>query len=142
MHLRESSLLLPSASTLSNLDNCKGTNRTRSAVMSKLSTRSKEVRFKERSVYICTISAKLIVTLSSFLHIVTLSSSLHNNRETVSSVECISGWGVALKSMIIMARSVLMEKHFNNAINDGILFRMWESSYSNAYLGMEWLNHF
>jgi hypothetical protein len=44
-----------------------------------LSTRSKEVRFKERSVYICTISAKLIVTLSSFLHIVTLSSSLHNS---------------------------------------------------------------
>jgi hypothetical protein len=57
---------------------CKGTNRTRSVVMSKLSTRSKEVRFKERSVYICTISAKLIVTLSSFLHIVTLSSSLHS----------------------------------------------------------------
>ena len=44
--------------------------------------------------------------------------------------------------MIIMARSVLMEKHFNNAIDDGILFRMCKSSYSNAYLGMEWLKHF
>jgi hypothetical protein len=69
--------------------------------MSKLSTRSKEVRFKERSVYICTISAKLIVTLSSFLHIVTLSSSLHisdgfsyggdfrlSNRNSVNTMSC------------------------------------------------------
>ena len=35
-----------------------------------------------------------------------------------------------------------MEKHFNNAIDDGVLFAKSESGYSNAYLGMEWLKHF
>jgi hypothetical protein len=44
--------------------------------------------------------------------------------------------------MIIIAKSVLMEKHFNNAIDDGVLFATSESSYSNAYLGIEWLKHF
>ena len=35
-----------------------------------------------------------------------------------------------------------MEKHFDNAIDDGVLFAISESGYSNAYLGMEWLKHF
>jgi hypothetical protein len=41
-----------------------------------------------------------------------------------------------------MAGSVLMEKHFNNSINDEVLLATSESGYSNAYLGMEWLKHF
>jgi len=44
--------------------------------------------------------------------------------------------------MIILARNVLMEKHFDNAINNRVLFAISESGYSNAYLGMEWLKHF
>ena len=35
-----------------------------------------------------------------------------------------------------------MEKHFDNAINNKVLFGMSESGYSNAYLGMEQLKHF
>jgi hypothetical protein len=65
-----------------------------------------------------------------------------DNCEIVSSVECISSSEFALKSMIILAKSILMEKHFNNAIDDGVLFGISESSYSNAYLGIEWLKHF
>jgi hypothetical protein len=65
-----------------------------------------------------------------------------DNCEIVSSVECISSSGFALKSMIILARSILMEKHFDNAIDNGVLFGMSESGYSNAYLGIEWLKHF
>jgi hypothetical protein len=64
------------------------------------------------------------------------------NREMVSAVECISGSGFAIKSIIIIVGSVLMEKHFNNAIDDEVLFATSESGYSNAYLGMEWLKHF
>ena len=45
-----------------------------------------------------------------------------DNREMVSAVECISGGGFALKSMIILAGTVLMEKHIHNAIEDGVLF--------------------
>jgi len=64
-----------------------------------------------------------------------------DNREIVSSVECISSSGFALKSIIILARNILMEKHFNNAIDDRVLFAISKSGYSNAYLGMEWLKH-
>jgi hypothetical protein len=39
--------------------------------------------------------------------------------------------------MIILAEHILMEKHFNNTINDRALFAISESSYSNAYLSME-----
>jgi len=35
-----------------------------------------------------------------------------------------------------------MEKHFDNAIDNRVLFGMSESGYSNAYLGIEWLKHF
>jgi DDE superfamily endonuclease len=65
-----------------------------------------------------------------------------DNRKMVLSIECISGGGFALKSMIILAGTVLMEKHFNNMIDNGILFAISESGYSNAYLGLEWLKHF
>ena len=65
-----------------------------------------------------------------------------DNRKMVSTIECISGSGFALKSMIILARTVLMEKHFDNTIDDGVLFAISESGYSNTYLGMEWLKHF
>jgi hypothetical protein len=60
-----------------------------------------------------------------------------DNREMASSVECISSRGWAIKSMIILARSILIEKHFDNAIDDNVLFAISESGYSNAYLGLE-----
>jgi len=44
--------------------------------------------------------------------------------------------------MIILTRTVLIEKHFDNAIDNDVLFAMSESGYSNAYLGLEWLKHF
>jgi hypothetical protein len=61
---------------------CKGTSQARLLIMSKLSTRSKDVRFKERSVYICTISVsvELIVTLSPSLH------TLHPSSLTYSAI--------------------------------------------------------
>jgi len=39
--------------------------------------------------------------------------------------------------MIILARTAFMEKHFDNAINNRVLFVISESGYSNAYLGIE-----
>jgi hypothetical protein len=61
-----------------------------------------------------------------------------DNREMVSSVECVSGTGFACALMIILAGSVLLEKHFNNDLDDDVLFATSESGYSNAHLGMEW----
>jgi hypothetical protein len=60
-----------------------------------------------------------------------------DNREMASSIECISSRGWAVKLMIILARSVLMEKHFDNIIDNDVLFAISESGYSNSYLGLE-----
>ena len=44
-----------------------------------------------------------------------------DNREMVTSVECISGDRFAIASMIILAGTVLMENHFNNSIDDDVV---------------------
>jgi len=72
-------------------------------------------------------------------HLATKAVYLSNldNCEIASSVECISKARWAVKSMIILARTVLIEKHFDNAIDNNVLFAISESSYLNAYLGLE-----
>jgi len=57
----------------------------------------------------------------------------------VSSVECINSGVFAIALMIILAGSVLMEKHFNNYIDDDVLFALSKTGYTNAYLTIEWL---
>jgi hypothetical protein len=44
--------------------------------------------------------------------------------------------------MIILAKTVLIEKHFDNVIDDNVLFAISKFGYSNVYLGLEWLKHF
>jgi hypothetical protein len=39
--------------------------------------------------------------------------------------------------MIILARTVLIKKHFNNIIDNNVLFAISKSSYLNVYLGLE-----
>ena len=68
--------------------------------------------------------------------------SVPDNRKMVTSVECISGGGFAIAPMIILAGSVLMKKHFDNHINDDVLFSISDSGYINSYLCIEWLRHF
>ena len=72
-------------------------------------------------------------------HLATKAVYLSNldNREMASFVECISRARWAVKSMIILARTVLMEKHFDNAIDNDVLFAISKSGYSNAYLGLK-----
>jgi hypothetical protein len=65
-----------------------------------------------------------------------------DNCEMVMSVEYISGDGFTIAPMIILAGSVLMEKHFDNHINYDVLFSISDSGYINSYLCMEWLRHF
>jgi hypothetical protein len=62
-----------------------------------------------------------------------------DNRKMVTSIECISGGGFAIAPMIILAGSVLIEKLFDNHINDDFLFSISDSGYINSYLYIEWL---
>jgi hypothetical protein len=72
-------------------------------------------------------------------HLATKAVYLSNldNCEIASSIECISRARWAVKSMIILAKTVLIEKHFDNTIDNDVLFAISKSGYSNAYLGLE-----
>ena len=65
-----------------------------------------------------------------------------DNRELLTSVECISAGGWAIEPMVIMAGRVFLEKHFDNDLNDDVLFAISDTGYSNAILGIEWIKHF
>jgi len=39
--------------------------------------------------------------------------------------------------MIILTKTVLIEKHFDNIIDNNVLFAISESGYLNAYLGLK-----
>jgi len=68
--------------------------------------------------------------------------SIPNNRESISSVECISASGEMIPPMIIMSGKVMLEKHFDNDLNSSTLLGISESGYSNDELGLKWLHHF
>jgi hypothetical protein len=65
-----------------------------------------------------------------------------NNRELVTLMECISGTGKVYKPMIVMSGIVFMEQHFDNDLDDDVLFGMSESGYTNDRLSFEWIKHF
>jgi hypothetical protein len=65
-----------------------------------------------------------------------------NNRDFITSVEYICGNGTAIKPMIILKDSVFLEKHFDNNLNDSILFAYSETGYNNEKLGLFWLKYF
>jgi len=65
-----------------------------------------------------------------------------DNRESITSVECISAGGDVIAPMIIMAGKVMLEKHFDNSLNSDTLLAVSESGYSNDVLGLKWLHHF
>ena len=65
-----------------------------------------------------------------------------DNRESITSVECISAGGEAIPPMVIMQGKIMLEKHFNNSLNNETLIAVSESGYSNDVLGYQWLMHF
>lgn len=58
-----------------------------------------------------------------------------DNRESITSVECISVGGEVMPPMIIMQGKIMLEKHFNNSLNNETLIAVLESRYSNDVLG-------
>jgi hypothetical protein len=77
-------------------------------------------------------------------HVATKSVYLSDpdNRESITSVECISAGGEVIPPMIVMAGKVMLEKHFDNNLDSHTLLGVSESGYSNDVLGLKWLHHF
>lgn len=76
-------------------------------------------------------------------HVVTKAVYLSDpdNRESITSVECISAGGDVIP-MIIIAGKVMLEKHFENSLHSDTLLAVSESGYSNDVLGLRLLHHF
>jgi DDE superfamily endonuclease len=65
-----------------------------------------------------------------------------DNRELVTSMECICADGSAIQPMIIIAGCVMKEKHFMNNLDDDVLLAVSETGYTNDMLSYQWLEHF
>jgi len=63
-------------------------------------------------------------------------------RDWVTTIETISASGTTIPAMIILAGSILLEKHFDNNLDDNTLIAITSIGYSNNLMGMEYLQHF
>lgn len=63
-------------------------------------------------------------------------------RDWVTTIETISAGGRAIPAMIILAGSVMLEKHFDNDLDNDTLFGITSTGYSNNLMGMEYIQHF
>ena len=62
-------------------------------------------------------------------------------RESITSIECISGGGETIPPMLILSGSVMLEKHFQNSLHDDTLLAITKTGYTNQFLSLEWLKH-
>ena len=44
--------------------------------------------------------------------------------------------------MLILSGSIMLEKHFDNDLDNDTLFRITHSGYSNVIIGIEYIKHF
>jgi DDE superfamily endonuclease len=65
-----------------------------------------------------------------------------DNRESLTSVECIGVRGEAIPCFIIFALKTLQQKLFLDKVPDSYVYAISETRYSNDELNLEWLDHF
>ncbi len=65
-----------------------------------------------------------------------------DNRESLTGIECISGGGKDISSMLIMTGVQLLTPHFNNDLGDDVLITTSDTGYSNDWISLRWLKHF
>jgi len=54
-----------------------------------------------------------------------------DNREFCTIIECINGTGKDISSMLILQRVNLLSSHFNNDIDDDVIFTTSNTGYPN-----------
>lgn len=65
------------------------------------------------------------------------------NREYLSSLECVGGGGDVLPNMLILSGKQHLEKWCEeNDLDDNVAFAVSDSGYSNDEISLEWLEHF
>lgn len=66
-----------------------------------------------------------------------------NNREYITSVECVGGRRDVISNMLILSEKQHLEKYFEeNNLEDNVYLAVSDSGYSNDEIGVQWLEYF
>jgi hypothetical protein len=65
-----------------------------------------------------------------------------DNREYITTVEYICADGSLIPPMLILQGEVLLEKYFDNSLDDDTLIAANATVYMNQGLGLKWIKHF
>ncbi len=80
------------------------------------------------------------MSIACFNWVVTIDSNRRiyfknlNNRESLTSIECISEESKNISSMLIMTEVQLLTSHFNNDLDDDVLITIFDTDYSNDWI--------
>jgi hypothetical protein len=86
------------------------------------------------------LSGRLVFTLAEISAVYMADPDL---RELLTSLESINAVGESAAPMLILPGAILLEKHFNNNIDDSVLFATSEtgSGYISDMLMLDWLEY-
>ena len=75
-------------------------------------------------------------------HIRRIYMSNSDNREFCTIIECINGTDKDISPMLILQKVNLLFSHFNNDIDDDVIFTTSNTGYSNDWISLQWIKHF
>jgi hypothetical protein len=64
------------------------------------------------------------------------------NRDLITSIECVNAVGQTINPIIVMAGATIKKKHVANNLAAGILLAISDSGYTNDKLSIEWIKSF
>ncbi|KAH9214576.1 hypothetical protein DL95DRAFT_300190 [Leptodontidium sp. 2 PMI_412] len=65
-----------------------------------------------------------------------------NNRESITSLECVSAIGESIESYLIIKGEVITEKLFENNISDDTILAITPTGFTNDINTYRWIEHF
>ncbi len=102
-------------------------------------TKKNTWNFNEIEYHMSIAHSDWIITVDSVWRIYMLNS---DNREFCIIIECINDTDKDILSMLILQRVNLLFFHFNNDIDDEIIFTTLNTDYSNDWISLQWIKHF
>ena len=65
-----------------------------------------------------------------------------DNRESITSVECVNCAGASIPPLIVLAGKQILESMINNDLDEDIIITLSETGYVNDVIVYQWLQHF
>ncbi len=102
-------------------------------------TKKNTWNFDEIEYHMSIARSDWIITVDSVRRIYMSNS---DNREFCIVIECINDTGKDISPMLILQRVNLLFFHFNNDIDDEMIFTTSNTDYSNDWISLQWIKHF